>query len=63
MDNKKESKARPTRLIKVYCPSDRCGYNIRMSLKWIKVGIPSCHNPNCEFYKLKEMKIEGDFKL
>lgn len=31
-----------TRLLKVQCPDPICGYTVRVTGKWIKVGLPTC---------------------
>lgn len=33
-----------TRLLKAYCP--KCGYLIRITRKWIAIGLPKC--PTCD---------------
>jgi hypothetical protein len=35
-----------SRLIKAECPT--CGYNVRITRKWIDIGVPRCPNPECE---------------
>jgi hypothetical protein len=37
--------AKTTRLRKVECTA--CGYTVRMSRKWLEVGLPDCPNPEC----------------
>lgn len=31
-----------TRMIKVACPDESCGYTVRTTMKWIQVGLPTC---------------------
>lgn len=47
----------PTRLIKVLC-SD-CEYNIRVTKKWIEIGVPSCPNMDCGRSGVEMQVVEG----
>jgi hypothetical protein len=31
-----------TRLLKVACPDEECGYTVRVTAKWLEVGFPTC---------------------
>lgn len=35
----------PTRLLKTYCP--KCGYTLRVTLKWLTIAVPTCPHPGC----------------
>jgi hypothetical protein len=35
-------KKQSTRLLKVQCPDDECGYMVRVTAKWLEVGFPTC---------------------
>ncbi len=37
-DDRKQS----TRLLKVQCPDEDCGYTVRVTAKWLEVGFPTC---------------------
>src|SRR5262249_36715988 len=37
-DERKQS----TRLLKVQCPAEDCGYTVRVTAKWLEVGFPMC---------------------
>jgi hypothetical protein len=37
-----------TRLLRITCPE--CGYRLRGTQRWLKVGVPTCPNPCCESY-------------
>ncbi len=37
-DERKQS----TRLLKVQCPDEGCGYTVRVTAKWLEVGFPTC---------------------
>jgi hypothetical protein len=37
-----------TRLIRVRCPA--CGYLLRATQRWLKVGVPTCPNDRCPSY-------------
>jgi hypothetical protein len=47
-------KKQKTRLLKVFCD---CGYTMRVTSKWLQVGIPCCPNPDCYAYE-QEMAVE-----
>lgn len=38
----KDRKKQTTRLIKLVCPDDACGYTCRTTAKWLEVGYPTC---------------------
>ena len=35
-------KKQSTRLLKVQCPDEECGYTVRVTAKWLEVGFPTC---------------------
>jgi len=37
-----ERKKQGTRLIKLQCPDEECGYTVRTTAKWLEVGLPVC---------------------
>ena len=39
-----QRKKQTTRMIKVVCPEEVCGYTVRTTAKWILVGVPVCPN-------------------
>ena len=38
----KDRKKQTTRLIKLVCPDEACGYTCRTTAKWLEVGFPTC---------------------
>lgn len=40
----KEAKKQTTRMIKLVCPDEECGYTVRTTKKWIERGYPTCPN-------------------
>jgi hypothetical protein len=37
-----------TRLIRITCP--QCGYKLRGTQRWLRVGIPACPNRRCDCF-------------
>lgn len=50
-------KKQGTRMIKVLCPSEECGYTVRTTQKWIDIGLPTCP---CGEDMVTEEKGDGD---
>lgn len=42
-----QPKKQTTRLIKLVCPSEDCGYTVRTTKKWLEVGFPTCPCGEC----------------
>lgn len=49
-------KKQPTRMIKIECKGEGCGYKVRASRAVIKMGIPKCPNQECECFDI-EMEV------
>lgn len=42
LDLGSKEKKQTTRLLKATCPSEECGYTIRVSSMWVAYGLPTC---------------------